>query len=230
MSRKQGSPLGLWFPEKPNPHCFPYPDPCSAPTLSRNESLSATAHKTWHQRPVLLTGSCPPPSKKKKKCLSRTRVKEQPRRGHWSLSPGLSGFGTGRGQGFPDVPLKGWTGARGALQIYKEMPVPQVCTMRNQKLSEESLPKWAGPSQSFLTVPAVLTHSMSMAATQLWFSTTSTTHPPPALSSTHIPPKLPALVSTATKQKPVGFVKAANFTVTMQKEGKKIAWEMLVSP
>ena len=142
VSRKQGSPLGLWFPEKPNPHCFPYPDPCCAPTLfSRSESLSATAHKTWHQRPVLLTGSCLPLLKQNnnnKKHLSRTWVKEQPRRGHWSLSPGLSGFGTGRGQSFPDVPLKGWTGARGALQIYKEMPVPQVCTMRNQKLSEES--------------------------------------------------------------------------------------------
>ena len=118
---------------------LPRPLLCSH-SFSRNESLSATAHKTWHQRPALLTGSWPPPFKKRNKTkrLSRTRVKEQPRRGHWSLSPGLSGFGTGRGQGFPDVPLKGWTGARGALQIYKETPVPQVCTMQNPKLSEES--------------------------------------------------------------------------------------------
>lgn len=84
------------------------------------------------------------------KHLSGTRVKEQPRRGHWSLSPGLSGFGMGRGRGFPDVPLKGWMGARRVPQIYKGMPVPQECTMQSQKLSEESAGQSGqGPQRDF---------------------------------------------------------------------------------
>lgn len=96
------------------------------------------------------------------KHLSGTRVKEQPRRGHWSLSPGLSGFGMGRGRGFPDVPLKGWMGARRVPQIYKGMPVPQECTMQSQKLSEESAGQSGqGPQRDFQQWPssAVLTPS-----------------------------------------------------------------------
>ncbi|KAL0621145.1 hypothetical protein AAY473_009474, partial [Plecturocebus cupreus] len=46
---------------------------------------------------------------------------------------------------------------------------------------------------------------------------TANTPPLPALTGTHIPPKLPALVPIVTKQKLTGFEKAVNLTATIQK-------------
>lgn len=58
---------------------------------------------------------------------------------------------------------EGWTHARGALQIYKGVPVPQVCTMRNQLFSQGSaLLSGQGPPRGFhgdhLLLPSLCSH------------------------------------------------------------------------
>lgn len=72
---------------------------------------------------------------------------------------------------------KGWTGARGALQIYKGMPVPKCAPVQSKALWRACPAKWAGPSRRRLWWPSSL----------LLSSLTPNPRPPPSSASPPLP-------------------------------------------
>lgn len=158
-------------------------------------------------------------------------VKEQPRRGHWSLSPGLSGFAAqgGGAKAFQMFHWRAGLSPGSPADLQRDACSPSVHHAKSKALWRESLPMGrAFPELSDCS--CCPHHSMSVATTQLWFSTTSTTHPPPSpLRSTHIPPTTSS--GFHSNQAQASWVcKRSNLTVTMQKEGKKIAWKFWSHP
>lgn len=116
------------------------------PPFYRSESVTATAHKPSHQRSALLTGS------QKHTCLGHGIRSSQGEVIDLCLQ-GPAVLGTGRGQGFPDVPLKGWTSAREPSGSTKEACSPSVHQAKST-LSEESALKvgWAFRNTSMVAV------------------------------------------------------------------------------